>query len=133
MDTEDKYRKLEARVCALERALISSELPNTRTQKTQSIREFINDLKPKSQNDHILVIGYFFEQNMDKGYFTNEDLKSGYVQAKIIGPKNLSDAISQNAKKGYIMEHASKSGQVKAWVLTNTGEGIISEMQKKDD
>lgn len=133
MSLEDDVRRLEARVTALERIINSNGTTTPKPSKTLSIREFINSAGPETQNDRVLVIAYFYEHVLGNGFFTNDDLKSGYAQAKIIGPKNYSDAVAQNAKKGLIMEDVSQSGRIKAWVLTNTGEGIVTKMLEKND
>ncbi len=133
MSVEDDVRQLELRVTALEHALNPSNPSATKPTKAMSIREFINSAKPETQNDRVIIIGYFYEQVLGKGSFTNDDLKSGFIQAKIIGPKNLSDVVAQNARKGLIMEDGSRSGRNKTWVLTNTGEDFVRSMMEKDD
>lgn len=118
---------LEERVAALEAALTarSADASTDRGDKQQSLREFINEKQPKSANDHGLVIAYFTEIVKQKGWFNVDDLKSGFREAKVPAPKNLSDVIGKNAKKGYFMLDEKQSGIKQAWVLTSTGEKAV--------
>ena len=135
MDLVTQLQALEKRVSALEKALSSDEktLASNKKEKSLSIREFINQLKPSTANDVAIVIGYYHEVLKEAGFFTNEDLKMGFSQAKMIAPKNISDVIAKNAKKGYIMPHSEQSGRTKEWVLTNTGEEYINSLKELDD
>lgn len=132
MTIEDELQKLEARVASLERAINTTGHVPTGSKKALSVREFINLTKAETQNDRLLIIGYFYEAILGNGFFTNDDLKSGFAQAKMIGPKNISDAVAQNARKGLIMEHSSRVGRSKSWVLTNTGEAFVDSLMENN-
>lgn len=124
---EAKISNLEERVAVLEEALTTrnTDAVTDRGKKQQSLREFINEKQPKSANDHGLAIAYFTEIVKQKGWFNVDDLKSGFREAKVPAPKNLSDVIGKNAKKGYFMLDEKQSGIKQAWVLTSTGEKAV--------
>lgn len=128
----DKLSQLEAavdtlskRVAALEEMMAGGGATPDRTNKQQSLREFINEKQPKTANDHGLAIAYFTEIFKQKGWFNIDDLKEGFREAKVPAPKNLSDVIGKNAKKGYFMLDANQVGTKQSWVLTNTGEKAV--------
>lgn len=129
MNIEERLASLEARVARLEGAP-KAQMPNT--GKPQSLREFINSLKPKSANDTALAIGYYAEIIEASGFFTNDTLRDGFAQAKLVPPKNLSDVVGKNAKKGFIMPARDVESKLPAWVLTNTGEAYIEQMKADD-
>jgi O-acetylhomoserine/O-acetylserine sulfhydrylase-like pyridoxal-dependent enzyme len=128
MTIEERLLALEERVKALE----GGEAKVATSKKVTSLREFINRLLPKTGNDVALVIGYFIETVQGMGYFNNDLLRAGFAEAKIIAPKNLSDVVAQNAKKGYIMPSTNPDAKGKAWVLTNTGEAAVEQMNPDD-
>lgn len=128
MTIEERLVALEERVKALE----GGGAKVTTSKKETSLREFINRLKPTTGNDVALVIGYYIETVQDVSYFNNDLLRSGFSEAKIIAPKNLSDVVAQNAKKGYIMLSTNPDARGKSWVLTNTGEAAVEQMSPDD-
>lgn len=130
MTIEERIKALEDRVSALE----DTETPREQVgKKPTSIREFINSIKPSTANDTVIVIAYYYEILNNGSYFTLDNLREGYSQAKMIAPKNFSDVIAKNSKKGLIMSSSNADTMAKAWVLTNTGEAYVEEMMKEDD
>lgn len=126
-ELELKVAELTARIDRLESADSDIHAASTdgRKAKDVSLREFINTKQPKTANDHGLVIAYFTEIVKQQGWFNVDDLKSGFREAKIPAPKNLSDVIGKNAKKGYVMLEAGRTGLKQTWVLTSSGEKIV--------
>lgn len=129
MNIEERLAALEARVAHLEGTPADQK---HNTGKPQSLREFINSLQPKSANDTALAIGYYAEIIESRGFFTNDTLRDGFAQAKMVPPKNLSDVVGKNAKKGFIMPARDVESKLPAWVLTNTGEAYIEQMKADD-
>lgn len=125
MTIEERISALEKRVTILEG---DQAQPQTTQKKATSLREFINQIHPGTANDTALVIAYFAEIINGQGYFTNDTIRDGYVESKMIPPKNISDVIAKNAKKGYLMLAKNADTFGKAYILTNTGEEYIKEM-----
>ena len=137
MDFSIQLNELEKRVAALEQIInLDSKSPlqfSIYKKKDLSIRELINQLKPATANDTVLIIGYYHEIIKGVGFFTNKDIKLGLNQARIIAPKNISDVIAQIAKKGYIMQNYEQLDRSKTWILTNTGEEYVNNMKVSHD
>lgn len=131
MTLEERIDALEARVALLEGSSNATTTPGP--AKKTSLRELINNLKPKSSTDTALIIAHHYEIGLQQGYFTNDNLKAGFAEAKMIAPKNIPDVVFQNAKKGRIMPTDSTDAKAKAWVLTNTGEDYVQSMAESND
>jgi len=122
---EQRVEKLEQRVEKLENATLG-EVDSTsvvgRKRKKTSIKEFL--LLKKADNDvkRTLLIAYFFEKFEDFSSFNSEDLKNGFLKAKIKRPLNINDKININIRNGHMMEIQEKKDSKKTWVLTSTGE-----------
>ena len=48
------------------------------TNKGMSVREFLNDKKPKSMKDKILAMGYYFEKHKKNGKFQCKRFKEKF-------------------------------------------------------
>jgi hypothetical protein len=127
-EIQTKLTELERRVQVLEagQGALGSTATGA-TNKQLSLREFLNQKKPRTANDRGLTIAYYNETIKGYGCFNAEDIKVGFRDARIPAPKNPNDVINKNIAKGYMMNaEQSKSGK-KAWVLTGTGLEVIEK------
>lgn len=113
----------EERIIALEKA--SSSKPASSSQKELSIKEFINQKKPKDAVQTTLCICYFIEHHQGTALFNIKDIEAGFRAAKISPPANINDKVNMNIRNGYIMPEKEKKDNKLAWVLTATGEKFI--------
>jgi len=125
-----EFTELEKSVGDLKRRVSRIEGLLTRgTHKTAkkplSIREFVLQKSPRSDNDKTLCIAYFIEIHENTSPVTIEDLRKGFVCAKEKVPANLNDKVNQNIRKGYMMESGEEKDGKKAWILTNLGEKCV--------
>lgn len=130
MDYEQRILAIEKRLFDIEQLLGSTSGPNK--YKKMSLRELINNLKPDTAIEIVLVIGYYYETVLSGNFFTIDNLKSGFQEAKIVAPKNISDVVAKNMKKGFIMPDKESYSRQRQLVLTNTGEKEIQRMQAHD-
>lgn len=119
---EKKVKTLEGRIFQ-ERTISESKLP-----KTLSLREFITEKNPKDDVQKTLAIGYYLETKKGMVSFNADDIKKGFMTAKIKPPININDKINLNIRKGLLMETEEKKNNKKAWTLTNTGEKQIESI-----
>lgn len=123
-----KLENIEIRLLRLE----NKHEPNrTENKKDLSIREFLNQKKPKGDVQKTLTIGYFFEQYKNMKSMNIGDFIQGYKNAKEPTPNKLNDKIYKNCKKGHMMEADNKKDNKKAWVLTNDGEKFVENNYKR--
>lgn len=117
LDHEERIKTLEKR---------SSSESASSGQKELSIKEFINQIKPKDAVQTTLCICYFIEHHQETALFNIKDIEAGFRAAKIPPPTNINDKVNMNIKKGHIMLAKEKKDNRTAWVLTATGEKFIN-------
>jgi hypothetical protein len=119
-EIQAKFADLERRIEAIE-AGQRQNMALPAKSKQQSLREFLNEKKPRTANDRGLSIAYYLE--VLKGYdnFNADDIKAGFREARIPAPKNPNDVINKNIAKAYMMDAEQSKDGKKAWVLTGTG------------
>lgn len=122
-----RLARIEERLDRLEAVAGSSDASVELSHNTKpvSIKEYLIDKNPQTANDRALTMGYFLENISGQEQFNVEDIKGCFRMAKIPAPKNVNDIINKNIAKGFMME-SGKSGGVKSWVLTATGEAVVS-------
>lgn len=120
--------RIEERLDRLEALAGSGDVSVQAPQNTKpvSIKEYLIEKNPQTANDRALTMGYFLENISGQEQFNVEDIKGCFRSAKIPAPKNVNDIINKNISKGFMME-SGKSGGVKSWVLTATGESVVSK------
>lgn len=124
-DVASRIAALEARVAALEQAGHPPPPVASSGEKSRSIREFLNERRPRTSVDRALAIAYHLEKSAGMASVNLEDLTAGFSQAKEPLPANPSDLLYQNVRRGYLMDAAEKKGGARAWTLTNTGERFV--------
>lgn len=83
--------------------------------------------KPTGEVQKTLTIGYFIEKFDNIYPFNSKDLETGFRAAKEIVPRNINFNVIKNIQKGHMMEAKDKKDNLKAWILTNSGEGIVEK------
>ena len=129
MDIEDKLKKIEERLEAIEKLLFNIPAVVQSAKKT-SIKEFLLERKPKSEVETTLYIGYFLEKFEIKESFGVEDLKIAFKAARIPSPKNINDTVNKNISKGYLMDAGKKEKGTRSWILTVSGENAVEGNKK---
>lgn len=131
METKDLERRLvslEQKVEKLEKSLsvrFVDDSAETSISKKISIKEFLLNKKTDNDVESTLAIAYFLEHFENALSFNVDDIKSGYMSAKIAPPGNINDKINMNIRKGHIMDAKERKDAKKAWVVTATGEKFI--------
>lgn len=132
LPSDHDHPELERRIASLEQLLAPADRPVLGGSKPVSIQEFIISKSPRSETEKALVIAYYLEKYEQKAPFNVENLRDAYRRAKEPGPRNLNDAVNKNIQKGLIMESSNRMGKLKAWVVTSTGERLVSNGFSKD-
>jgi|SRR3989344_4957903 len=94
-----------------------------------SIREFLNTLQISDDVQKTLAIGFFLEKYRGFISFNKRDLEISFTEAKEQRPLNINDKVASNIKNGYMMNADEKKDNIKAWTLTSTGDGLVSQMK----
>ncbi len=95
--------------------------------KGMSAAQFFNKCNPKTDNDRVLVAGFYLEQAKNLQNFTASEVRDQIRDAKRKPPTNVNDAINQNIKKGLLMSAGDRDNK-RAFVLTTDGEDRVREM-----
>jgi hypothetical protein len=125
-DIEDRLADVERRLAILEQRLLAGPAPVDATAKQLSIQEFLASKNPKTDVARTLTVGFYVERFARMSPFNINDLKDAFRQAREPLPANLNDAVNKNIQKGLIMEVGERKGGLKSWVLTATGESLVS-------
>lgn len=124
-----RFEALEKRVEILERKNLElNSSATTSVTKRQSIREFFNDFKPRTNNDKVLAIAYYREIIQGTTPHTLRDFEGGFRDSKEPAPGNVSLPIFYNVKNGFLMKSELANSKANAWELTNTG---VEEVKKR--
>lgn len=87
----------------------------------QSLREFLNEVGPKTNKERIASIAFYLEDHKGKESISKGDIESGFRSAREQMPKNLARDISSTLADGWLDE-ADESGR---YFLTNTGSRAV--------
>jgi hypothetical protein len=120
-DLEEKVKQLESRLEVLENKFESGAEP-----KTNSIKEFVNEVDPEDHDQTFIAIGYYLENKEGENEFTTKEAEQGYKRAKRNPYSNFSVLTNRLEDKDLIMEMGEKDGK-KSWALTNKGEHKIND------
>lgn len=129
MVTDEEFRKLEERVSKLEKIFVPTQ--DSDIQKSLSVKEFLLSKNPKSDVEKTLAIGYFLEKYRSISPFNINDLKNGFSESREPIPSNLNARINDNILRGLIMESTEKKDNQKAFLITNSGEKLITNNFKE--
>jgi hypothetical protein len=92
-----------------------------------SAAQFFKKYSPKTDNERVLVAGFYLEQVANLDNFTASEVREQIKNAKRQPPTNVNDAINQNIKKGLLMSAGDRDNKM-AFVLTTDGEDRVREM-----
>ena len=92
--------------------------------KAMSEAQFFRKVSAKTDLDRVLAAGYYLEKFKQVQNFTTAEIAETIRVAKIVPPKNPSDAVGKNIRKGTIMPSGDKDGRM-AFVLTTDGEEAV--------
>jgi hypothetical protein len=95
--------------------------------KGMSAAQFFKKYSPKTDNERVLVAGFYLEQVANLDNFTASEVREQIKNAKRQPPTNVNDAINQNIKKGLLMSAGDRDNKM-AFVLTTDGEDRVREM-----
>ncbi len=118
-DLLGRVEALEKKVELLEKRL--NMAPQEKILKNISIREFLDQLKLKTQTDMVVCIGFYLEKYEGMSSFNMKDLLNGLQFAKEKSPANVNSLINSNISRSFMMESKDKDGKLKRFELTNTG------------
>jgi hypothetical protein len=102
--------------------------PALKVKKT-SPAQFFKKCNPKTDNDRVLVAGFYLEQVKNFQSFTAAEVRDQVKEAKRNPPKNVNDSINQNVRKGLLMSAGDRDNKI-AFVLTSDGEEYVDGMLK---
>jgi predicted metal-dependent hydrolase len=95
--------------------------------KKISPAQFFKKYNPKTDNDRVLVAGFYLEQVKNLQNFTAAEVRDQIRDAKRNPPKNVNDSINQNVRKGLLMSAGDRDNKI-AFVLTSDGEEQVAAM-----
>lgn len=95
--------------------------------KSESEAQFFKKIPSKTANDRVVSSAYYLEKIKKLDKYTSTEIKETISKARIVPPKNTTEALNQNIKKGYMMSAGDKEGR-SAFVLTNDGEEYIQSL-----
>ena len=125
----DRVKILEEKVKKLENNTICGQKNinvGTTGAKTISEKEFVLQYKPKDDVQRTFLLGAYLETVKNRESFTAKQLEQTFRAAKEPVPKNINDKINKNVAKGLLMNGLPVDGK-KSWVLTASGEAILSK------
>jgi len=106
---------------ALKRKPSSRKLPG-------SIIEFLKEKGAQNYTDRIIVFCYWLVHSKGYDSYNADDIYACYSEARISPPANINSMMNHLQGKGYLLLTKEKEGK-KAWVITQTGEEYVENMQ----
>lgn len=99
-----------------------------------SLASFLKNYGKLSEQDFALISAYYDEKKNDVPYFSSENVKKYYAEARRTEPSNVSMLLNQLAQKGLIMDNPSAEHKTpKQYILTDSGMCYIETYKPKDD
>ncbi len=87
----------------------------------KSLREFLIETAPTTNNERIATIGFFLHEHKSKETFSKDDIEAGFRSAREQLPKNLRRDLGRAVGAGWIEE----VGQKGHYHVTNTGAKAV--------
>lgn len=114
---EKTMEEVESKVVELPESLFAERIKSAAT-----IKEFFDEMKPRTTTETVTVFGFYLEHYQGKQEFTKVDIKNAYFEARVRKPKVIGQGL-RDAKnvKGYLVE-GSKKGTFR---LSNIGENLV--------
>ncbi len=84
----------------------------------------------KTDLDKVILAGFYLEKNGGLQSFSLQDVRNTLIAAKVTLPKNVSLALFKAVQRGWVMEVSGARDDLKAWVLTQSGEKRVVELEK---
>lgn len=95
-------------------------------KKKLSLKEFLIDREPSNGVQMTLAIAYFLENYENVSPFNAADIERGFRSAREPVPANINDKANMCVKNGYFMEDSAKKDSMKSWVVTRTGDEVVT-------
>ncbi|MEA4875636.1 hypothetical protein [Anaerorhabdus sp.] len=112
---------------------IETKINNLDMTRT-NLASYIKGLGVLTERDFALFASYFDELKNGKEYFTSEDLKKYYLEARRPQPSNISMSLKVLAENGLIMDAPGiEQKSPKAYIVSNDGMLYIQEYQPKQN
>lgn len=95
----------------------SSHASSSEAQRKVSLREFLTEVSPSTNNEKITTIGVYLHDYKSKNDFDKDDIEAGFRSAREPLPSNLTRDISRTVGAGWL-DAAEENGR---FYVTNTG------------
>ncbi len=103
------------------RAAPSHATDSSSLSATKSLREFLTEVAPNTNNERIVTIGSYLHEYRSHERFSKDDIEAGFRSAREQLPKNLSRDLSRTLAAGWIDEVGEKG----RYHVTNTGAKAV--------
>ncbi|MBU4201189.1 MAG: hypothetical protein KKG09_07710 [Verrucomicrobia bacterium] len=107
--------------------LVSRKSDEAGTGKALSVAQFFKKCNLTTDNNRVLVAGYYLEKNKGRDNFTVSELKELFTEGRRKPPANTHDAVNQNIKKGMLMPAGDRE-KTKTFVVTSDGEEYVETL-----
>jgi len=94
-----------------------------------SLTELLNKVRPSTFVEKVVVVAY--DLSKDKELLTVRDIETGFVQAKLQKPRNISDVINKAIQHGFLAEAREKKDKRRQVYLTQTGREYVEKCVSK--
>ena len=99
-----------------------------------SLSSFIADYGTLAEQDFVLIAAYYDEQKNGTSFFTIENIKQYYADARRTEYSNISELLRQLAIKGLIMDNPGATAKSpKQYILSEKGITYVKKYTLKDD
>lgn len=99
-----------------------------------SLSSFISDYGTLSEQDFVLIAAYYDEQKNGTSFFTIENVKKYYGDARRTEYSNISELLRQLAIRGLIMDNPGATAKSpKQYILSEKGITYVKNYTPKDD
>ncbi|MGC1107718.1 MAG: hypothetical protein WA876_14385 [Candidatus Acidiferrales bacterium] len=107
------------------------EMAGPPTSKAFSSPELFARTAWTTDNDRVVLAGYFLERYAGKPNYSTQEMKDCLLSAKVPTPKNTNVAIIRCIGRGWMME-VTGGASGKRWSLTQSGERYAEGLMKKN-
>jgi response regulator RpfG family c-di-GMP phosphodiesterase len=95
---------------------------------TQTVHEFLREVRSQSHLEKILVFGYWCEIKQNQPHFTSEDILAKYREAREIFPANIGRDLRSLVSKGFLLHPGKSDDGTPTFALSNSG---IKEVESR--
>ena len=132
-EIQKRFENIEERIKNLEEVKKECPAETKEEVREESLREFFNKYKIKSDTDKVLLIIYFLETQRGFEEVSIKEISECFKEIREVLPKNPSDKFYNLSKRGLIMPGKPDPKKINFWKYTDSGKKYLKKLENGNE